>query len=94
MIKKRLLVLEDGTIFEGIAFGSEEASIGETVFTTGMTGYQETISNIRMWTNYCYDCTLSATTALTEMITSQSNPRSMASSSVNWQANHPTSAVE
>lgn len=45
MIKKRSLVLEDGSIFEGIAFGSEEASIGETVFTTGMTGYQETISN-------------------------------------------------
>lgn len=45
MMKKRLLVLEDGTIFEGTAFGSEEASIGETVFTTGMTGYQETISN-------------------------------------------------
>ncbi len=45
MTKKRLLILEDGTIFEGIAFGSDEASMGETVFTTGMTGYQETISN-------------------------------------------------
>lgn len=45
MMKKRYLVLEDGTIFEGAAFGSEKASIGETVFTTGMTGYQETISN-------------------------------------------------
>ncbi len=45
MMKKRMLILEDGTIFEGIAFGSDEASIGETVFTTGMTGYQETISN-------------------------------------------------
>ncbi|AOV08323.1 carbamoyl phosphate synthase small subunit [Sporosarcina ureilytica] len=44
-MKKRMLILEDGTIFEGIAFGSDEASIGETVFTTGMTGYQETISN-------------------------------------------------
>lgn len=44
-MKKRYLVLEDGTIFEGTAFGSENASIGETVFTTGMTGYQETISN-------------------------------------------------
>lgn len=42
---KRYLVLEDGTIFEGKAFGSERASLGETVFTTGMTGYQETISN-------------------------------------------------
>lgn len=44
-MKKRMLILEDGTIFEGIAFGSEEASLGETVYTTGMTGYQETISN-------------------------------------------------
>lgn len=40
-----MLILEDGTVFEGVAFGSEEATIGETVFTTGMTGYQETISN-------------------------------------------------
>lgn len=45
MMKKRLLILEDGSIFEGIAFGSDEASIGETTFSTGMTGYQETISN-------------------------------------------------
>lgn len=40
-----MLILEDGTIFEGRAFGSDEASVGETVFTTGMTGYQELISN-------------------------------------------------
>lgn len=45
IMKKRYLVLEDGTVFEGLAFGSENASIGETVFTTGMTGYQETLSN-------------------------------------------------
>lgn len=44
-MKKRMLILENGVTFEGAAFGSEEASIGETVFTTGMTGYQETISN-------------------------------------------------
>lgn len=44
-MKKRMLILEDGTTFEGTAFGSEEASIGQTVFTTGMTGYQEVISN-------------------------------------------------
>ena len=40
-----MLILEDGTTFIGKAFGSDEASIGETVFTTGMTGYQEAISN-------------------------------------------------
>lgn len=44
-MKKRMLILEDGTTFTGTAFGSDEASIGETVFTTGMTGYQETLSN-------------------------------------------------
>ena len=45
MMKKRMLILEDGTVFEGAAFGSDNASVGETVFTTGMTGYQEAISN-------------------------------------------------
>lgn len=44
-MKKRWLILEDGTKFEGMAFGSDDASIGETVFSTGMTGYQESISN-------------------------------------------------
>ncbi|MCG3090167.1 carbamoyl phosphate synthase small subunit [Sporosarcina cyprini] len=44
-MKTRYLVLEDGTVFKGEAFGSEKATIGETVFTTGMTGYQEAISN-------------------------------------------------
>lgn len=44
-MKKRMLILENGVTFSGKAFGSEEASTGETVFTTGMTGYQETISN-------------------------------------------------
>lgn len=42
---KRLLILEDGTVFTGTAFGSNEASQGEVVFTTGMTGYQETLSD-------------------------------------------------
>ena len=44
-MEKRYLVLEDGTIFEGYAFGSKEESMGEVVFSTGMTGYQEIISN-------------------------------------------------
>ncbi|MFC4387339.1 carbamoyl phosphate synthase small subunit [Gracilibacillus marinus] len=42
---KRRLILEDGTIFEGQAFGSTDEKIGEVVFTTGMTGYQETLSD-------------------------------------------------
>ena len=44
-MKKRLLILEDGTVFSGTAFGSDAASQGEVVFTTGMTGYQETLSD-------------------------------------------------
>lgn len=44
-MKKRMLILEDGTVFNGIAFGSDKASQGEVVFTTGMTGYQETLSD-------------------------------------------------
>ena len=37
---KRLLVLEDGTVFEGKAFGADIDVTGEIVFNTGMTGYQ------------------------------------------------------
>lgn len=39
------LLLEDGTLFIGKAFGSGAESIGEVVFNTGMTGYQEVISD-------------------------------------------------
>jgi len=35
------LILEDGTIYEGESFGSTETSIGEVVFNTSLTGYQE-----------------------------------------------------
>ncbi|WP_226037961.1 carbamoyl phosphate synthase small subunit [Aquibacillus saliphilus] len=42
---KRQLVLEDGTTFTGTGFGSMEQSIGEVVFNTGMTGYQEILSD-------------------------------------------------
>jgi len=44
-MKKRFLVLENGSVYEGVAFGSEKASIGEVVFNTGMTGYQEVLSD-------------------------------------------------
>ncbi len=39
------LALADGTLFEGEAFGAEGASTGEVVFTTGMTGYQEVLTD-------------------------------------------------
>ena len=41
---KRQLILEDGTVFTGEGFGSLRRTTGEVVFTTGMTGYQETLS--------------------------------------------------
>lgn len=42
---KRLLVLENGVIFEGQAFGADTFVTGEIVFNTGMTGYQESITD-------------------------------------------------
>jgi carbamoyl-phosphate synthase small subunit len=42
---KRQLILEDGTVFVGEGFGSTEDTIGEVVFNTGMTGYQEILSD-------------------------------------------------
>ncbi len=40
-----LLVLEDGTVMRGTAFGAEGETFGEMVFNTGMTGYQETLTD-------------------------------------------------
>ena len=42
---KRFLILEDGSIFKGFSFGAVASTTGEVVFTTGMTGYQETITD-------------------------------------------------
>ncbi len=39
------LVLEDGTIFQGISIGAEGATEGEVVFNTSMTGYQEILTD-------------------------------------------------
>lgn len=44
-MRKRTLVLEDGMTFEGTAFGSDTTTTGEVVFQTGMTGYQEMLSD-------------------------------------------------
>jgi len=40
-----MLVLEDGTTFTGAAFGAIGETMGEAVFNTGMTGYQETLTD-------------------------------------------------
>jgi carbamoyl-phosphate synthase small subunit len=40
-----LLALEDGTIFRGIAIGAEGGSVGEVVFNTSITGYQEILTD-------------------------------------------------
>jgi carbamoyl-phosphate synthase small subunit len=40
-----ILVLEDGTTFRGTAFGADGETFGEMVFNTGMTGYQETLTD-------------------------------------------------
>jgi carbamoyl-phosphate synthase small subunit len=44
-MKKALLVLSDGTFFEGSNFGASGESIGEVVFNTSMTGYQEILTD-------------------------------------------------
>lgn len=45
MTSPALLVLEDGRVFRGRAFGAVGEALGEAVFSTGMTGYQETLTD-------------------------------------------------
>jgi len=45
MTKKAILVLEDGSVYEGQAFGAETTAYGEVVFDTSMTGYQEMLTD-------------------------------------------------
>jgi carbamoyl-phosphate synthase small subunit len=44
-VKKALLALADGTVFEGRALGFEGEAVGEVVFNTAMTGYQEVLTD-------------------------------------------------
>lgn len=46
---ERLLILEDGSVYRGVAFGSDNFQIGELVFNTSMTGYQEILTD----NSYC-----------------------------------------
>lgn len=45
MSKPALLLLEDGTVFNGVSIGAEGCSVGEVVFNTSLTGYQEILSD-------------------------------------------------
>ncbi len=44
-MREALLVLEDGRTFRGEAYGAVGTTVGEAVFATGMTGYQETLTD-------------------------------------------------
>ena len=45
MTQTAILVLEDGTVFEGVSVGENGLSVGEVVFNTAMTGYQEVLTD-------------------------------------------------
>src|SRR3970040_1517296 len=40
-----ILVLRDGTVFRGVSIGAEGLAVGEVVFNTAMTGYQEILTD-------------------------------------------------
>ncbi|HEY7986665.1 MAG TPA: glutamine-hydrolyzing carbamoyl-phosphate synthase small subunit [Methylophilaceae bacterium] len=44
-MQSAILVLADGTVFKGIAIGASGATVGEVVFNTAMTGYQEILTD-------------------------------------------------
>lgn len=43
--RSALLALDDGTVFRGVAFGASKDALGEVVFNTGMSGYQEILTD-------------------------------------------------
>src|SRR4051812_10545528 len=45
MAEPAMLVLEDGRVFRGRSYGAVGETLGEAVFSTGMTGYQETLTD-------------------------------------------------
>ena len=45
MAERAVLALEDGSIFKGISIGADGVSVGEVVFNTSMTGYQEILTD-------------------------------------------------
>ena len=45
MSQPAVLALEDGTIFRGLSIGASGTTVGEVVFNTAMTGYQEILTD-------------------------------------------------
>jgi carbamoyl-phosphate synthase small subunit len=45
MTRRLILVLEDGSVYEGYSFGAEASACGEVVFNTSMMGYQEMLTD-------------------------------------------------
>jgi len=43
--RKAFLALDDGAVFHGVAFGAKKDTLGEVVFNTGMSGYQEILTD-------------------------------------------------
>ena len=54
---RAVLVLEDGQVFTGRSYGADGSAFGEAVFSTGMTGYQETITDPLIADRCCSNCT-------------------------------------
>ena len=44
-MKPAMLALADGTVFEGLAYGAEGEAVGEVVFNTSLSGYQEILTD-------------------------------------------------
>ena len=51
-MKKAKLILEDGSTYEGMSFGYERNVSGELVFSTGMSGYPESLTDLRRSVNH------------------------------------------
>ena len=45
LVEYAILALEDGSLFHGVSIGASGASVGEVVFNTALTGYQEILSD-------------------------------------------------
>ena len=52
---KAIILLEDGTIFNGESIGVNGTATGEICFNTGMTGYQEIFTSFIFWSDYGYN---------------------------------------